>query len=159
MRARVEMQGFLRLSDPEIEDLYYWLRVAPLVSGLWTSIGVLTSSPAILWGLVPILLTGAAIGRHPADAVYTLVVRPRRGTAPIPTNGAPRRFACATVAASLAAAGACFFSGATIAGRVLGGAAIAVMAVDAITGYCVPSAIYNAGRSVFLSSKGPTIPS
>ena len=146
MRAKVEMQGFLGLSDPEISDLYYWLRVAPLVCAIWTSAGVITGSPLILWALVPVALAGAVRGRHPADALYTFVVRPRRRTAAIPAYGAPRRFACAMGAVSLCVTGACFATGATLAGRTLGGVTIALMAVDGLTGYSVSSAVYQLMR-------------
>ena len=142
MRAKVEMQGFLGLSDPEISDLYYWLRVAPLVCAIWTSAGVLIGSPVILWALAPIALAGAVSGRHPADALYTFVVRPRRLTAAIPAYGAPRRFACAMGVVSLCVTGACFATGATLAGRTLGGVTIALMAVDGLTGYSVSAATY-----------------
>ncbi len=142
MRARVEMQGFTGLSDPEISDLYYWLRVAPLLCAVWTLAGVVSESPVILWTLAPLALAGAVSGRHPADAFYTLVVRPRWRTTAMPAYGAPRRFACAMGAGSLCVTGACFALDATLAGRVLGGVTIALLVLDGVTGYSVSSAVY-----------------
>ena len=142
MRAQLETQGFLGLSDDEIRDIYYWLRFAPLVACLWTSAGVLTESSAALWAFVPLSLGGAVLSRHPLDTFYMLVIRPRFGTAAIPAYGAPRRFTCALSAMCLAVTGVCFAAGATTAGRVLGAIVLAVMAVQVTTGACVPATMY-----------------
>lgn len=142
MRINVEQQGFLGLSDCEIGDLYYWLRLGPFVACLWTAAGVMTASPALLWALAPLPAGAAILPRHPLDAFYMHIVRPRLRTAAIPAYRAPRRFTCALSSLSLIATGMCFATGATGAALGLGAVTVTVMAVQVVTGYCVPAAIY-----------------
>ena len=141
MRARVELQGFEGLSDAEIHDIYYWLRVGPLVSGIWIAAGLMFGSAATLWALVPFLASGAILPRQPFDLFYCRVVCPQLGRSPIPASRAPHRFTCALMSLWLAAAGACFAFGAVTSGRAIGIALLVVTALHVATGYCLPAAL------------------
>jgi hypothetical protein len=149
MRINVELQGFLGLSDCEIRDIYYWLRLAPFVACAWTAAGVITESPVLFWALALVSVVGAIFRRHPLDAFYLRVVRPRRRRAAIPAYPAPLRFTCALSALSLMATGTWFAIGAGRPALVLGVGTVAVMAVQVVTGYCAPAAIYCRLRHLF----------
>jgi hypothetical protein len=142
MRINVELQGFLGLSDGEINDIYYWLRLGPLVACVWTAAGVITESPVVLWALAPVSASGAIFRRHWLDALCRRIVRPWLRTAPIPAYRAPRRFTCALSSLSLIATGTCFAIGASGAALLLGAVTATVTAVQVVSGYCVPAAIY-----------------
>lgn len=64
------------------------------------------------------------------------------GTAALPPNGAPRRFACAVAAVWIAVTAAAFWFGFLLAGYVLGAAIIVVAGIVSTTHFCVPSNIY-----------------
>lgn len=141
-RARVEMQGFEGLADENIRDIHYWIRLAPLISGVWTTVGLVLGSAVVVWALVPFEVVCATVARHPFNALYMRLVRPRTGAAPIPEYGAPRRFACAFSAVWLTATGALFFAGAPDAARLFGSVIPAIVAVEVATGYCIRCAVY-----------------
>jgi hypothetical protein len=142
MRINVELQGFVGLSDCDIGDIYYWLRLGALLGLVWTAAGVIAQSAVMLWALVPISASGAFLRRELTDEFYMRVVRPRLRTAAIPVSGPPRRFTCLLMAVWLALTGACFAAGAPAAGFALGAIALAEMAVQVVSGYCVPAALY-----------------
>ncbi|MEZ5317170.1 MAG: DUF4395 family protein [Vicinamibacterales bacterium] len=142
MRARVEMQGFVGLSDEAISDIVYWLRLAPFVCAAWTVVGLWQASALVIWALAPFAALGAVLPRHPFDVLYMRVIRPWRGSAPIPEYGAPRRSACVVATVWLTATGACLAAGAVTAGRALGLVFVAIASVQVATGFCIPSWVY-----------------
>jgi hypothetical protein len=143
MRAHVEMEGFVGLSDEAIGDIYYWLRLTPALCGTLGAVALVTASAGLAFALAAIAALGVILPRHPFDAIYLLGFRRRSGSAAIPVYAAQRRFACAIACALLLVTGVCFSAGATTAGRLMSSALVLVGSIHAVSGFCVPSWIYN----------------
>ena len=75
LRKRIEMQGFTGLSDAEVRQINYPLRLAPAICMVWTALGVVLGSPLVLAALVPFALAGALFEGHPFDALYNYGLR------------------------------------------------------------------------------------
>jgi hypothetical protein len=142
MRRQVEMQGFTGLSDQDLWDLNYWLRLSPFLCAVWAGAGTLLGSPALLWALAPFAAAGALLRGHPFDAIYDHVVRHLLGSPRIPRYGRPRRFACGLATLWLLGTGWAFHAGLPALGRVLGFFMVGVQAVQVTTGLCLPSLTY-----------------
>ncbi len=108
----------------------------------WAAVGTALGSAALLGVLVPFAVGGVIGTRHPFDAIYERVIRPRLGTPSIPRYGVPRRFACAVAAVWLTATAISFHVGAGALGYALGAALVLAAAVPTFTGFCIPSWIY-----------------
>ena len=141
-RRLLDIQGFDGVDDATLARTQEWLRLSPALCAAIAAIGTALASPAILWGLGVIALAGAVLPLHPFDLIYNLGVRRLTGAPPLPHNGTPRRFACATAAVWLAATGAFFAAGYDIVGYVLGFALAAVAMLVATTHICIPSIIF-----------------
>jgi hypothetical protein len=143
-RARefLEAQGFVGLTDCEIAEFDGWLRFAPAVCLIWTAVGVVLASPAILALLVPFALIGGVWVRHPFDFVHEFGVRRITGGRPLPSYGRQRRFACLMASVMISITALLFYLEFTTVASVLGGVMIGMAAVNVTTGFCVPSFIY-----------------
>jgi hypothetical protein len=142
MRARLEMQGFVGLSDETIRQVVYWLRLTPAVIVLWVAVGVSLGSAPVLWALAPFMAAGVVLPWHPFDALYQFFIRHRLGTVALPPAGRPRRLTMALAVVWLLATGWCFQTGAIGTARVLGLIQISVSGTQAVTGFCIPSFVY-----------------
>ena len=87
-RRRLEIQGFIGLSDESLREVGPWLRFTPALCTGIVMIGTVLALPALLWVLVPIALFGAVFPRHPFDYIYNIGLRRLTGTRPLPANGA-----------------------------------------------------------------------
>jgi len=139
------MQGFVGLSDEDLSRVDPWLRFSPAICAAWAAVATVAHSPAALLVLAGIAVLGAVLPNHPFDAVYNRGVRRVTGAPPIPRYGTPRRFACSVAAAWLTATAAAFARGAASAGVALGILFTAVALVPVMTGFCVPSFIFQQG--------------
>lgn len=144
-RRWAEMQGFVGLTDGDLSRIDPWLRFSPAICAAWAAVATLAHSSTALLVLAGIAVLGAVRASHPFDAVYNLGVRRVTGSPAIPRYGTPRRFACSVAAAWLAATAAAFARGATTAGVALGVFFTAVALVPVMTGFCVPSFVFQQG--------------
>lgn len=142
LRARVEMQGFLGLSDDALVRVEPWLRFSPAICAAWAATATLAGSVTSLAFLSITALLGATLPMHPFDSLYNHGIRHMTATPPIPRYRAPRRFACAVGTVWLAATAAAFAMGASTAGLVLGSLFTVVALAPVVTGFCVPSFVY-----------------
>lgn len=142
-RSRLEAQGFCGLDDATLEEVGPWLRWSPVLCTLVMTVGVLLTSPLVLWGLAAIAFLGTLLPFHPFDLLYNHGARHLTGTRPLPHHGPQRRFACGMAAAWLVATGWAFHVGAVAVGYGLGTALIFVAALVSVTNFCIPSFIYN----------------
>ena len=142
LRARVEMQGFMGLSDDMLGQVEPGLRFSPAICAAWAATATWAGSTVSLIVLTGFALLGAVLPRHPFDAVYNYGLRHLMTAPSIPTYGPPRRFACAVATVWLAATAAAFAVGAETLGRALGALFTAVALVPVITGFCVPSFVF-----------------
>ena len=141
-RRRLEVQGFIGLSDESLREVGPWLRLTPALCTIIDMIGTAFALPVLLWVLVPIALFGAVFPRHPFDLIYNVALRRFTGTHALPANGAPRRFACGLAGVWIAATAAAFTVGMAPVGYVLGGVLAAVGLLVSTTHYCIPSLVY-----------------
>jgi len=100
----------------------------------------------LILALVPIGAVAGWARRHPFDLIWNHGLRHLLGTRPLPRYGAPRRFACAVGSLWMTAAGTALAAGFTTLGLALGAAMVVLASVQLLTGFCVPSFIYQLGR-------------
>ena len=143
LRKWIEMQGFVGLDDETLRAVGPWLRLAPAICMVWTAIGTIESSWKAIWGLVPFAFLGVVLPKHPFDLIYEWGFRRLLKSPPIPSYGAPRRFACAVATVWLGFTGWAFFSGVNYLGWFLGTAMFLIALVQVSTGFCIPSFSFN----------------
>lgn len=142
VRCRLEAQGFCGLDDAALEELAPWMRWTYTLGMLVTLIGVVLTSPAVLWSLAAIASVGIVLPFHPFDLLYNYGFRYVTGTRPIPSSGPQRHFVFVVVTVWLVATGWAFYLGADIVGFALGVPLILVAALASTTNFCIPS-FYN----------------
>lgn len=142
-RRRLEAQGFCNLDDTALEEIGPWLRWSPSICLFFMVLGVLLTSPFVLWALAAVAALGALLPFHPFDLLYNHGMRYFTGTRPFPHHGAQRRFACGVAAIWLIATGWAFSAGALMLAYILGALLIFVAALVSFTNFCIPSFIYN----------------
>ena len=143
LRRRIEAQGFMCLTNDEVDALNLWLRFAPTLCLVWVVIGVIAASPPILLALFPFALLGGLLTGHPFDVIYNHGIRHILRLPEIPPYGRPRRFACLMASLMIASAAAAFYLGYEKVGYSIGGLMIAMATIQVATGFCVPSLIHN----------------
>jgi hypothetical protein len=141
-RRRVEAQGFLGLTDREIGQIKYWLRLSPAICMTWTACGTVLQSAPVLWALAPFALLGALLPGHPFDLLYTFGIRRLTGGPALPPYPLPRRLACFLATLMIVGAAWCFQSGSIVAGQLFGWGLVGAALVNVTTGFCIPSFIY-----------------
>ena len=141
-RKHIEAQGYLHLSDQELQEVGPWLKLAPAMCMIWVGISTFFQSWIAIAILVPVAALGAAMKGHPFEIIYNHGIRHILKTSHLPPAHAPRRFACAVATVWLAAASWAFYSGAVLTGQILGYALVAAAAFPTFTDFCIPSFIY-----------------
>ena len=141
-RNRIEAQGYLGLSDAELAEVGPWLRMAPAMCMVWAGVATYYQSTTAILILVPFAFFGAILPGHPFEVIYNFGFRHIRGSRKLPPARGPRRFACAVATVWLAATAWALYSGAVLAGQVLGYSLAAAAAVPAFTDFCIPSFFY-----------------
>jgi len=136
---RFAVQGFVHVSQEELQAMAPWLRLAYGLCAAIAVTGTALASPAVMFGLLPITIAGALLPFHPFDLIYNLGIRHLRGTGPLPRRGAPARFACLVATVFAATAGICFAAGMVTKGLILGGILSASATLVATTDICIPS--------------------
>jgi len=143
VRYRLEAQGFCGLDDAALEELAPWMRWTYTLGMLVTLIGVVFTSPAVLWSLAAITSVGIVFPFHPFDLLYNYGFRYVKGTRPFPNSGPQRYFVFGVATVWLVATGWAFHVGADFVGFALGVPLILVAALASTTHFCIPSFIYN----------------
>lgn len=138
LSARLAMQGFGELDDPDWAEVVPWLRVAPGVCALWAAVATVTGSAAGWRCLAVIAALGSLSPIHPMDLPYYFL-RHLRGAPSIPSYGIPRRFACGVAALWSAATAVALAGGRAGTALILGAAFVVLAAIPALTHFCVPS--------------------
>jgi hypothetical protein len=141
-RRRLEMQGFVGYGDEELTAIGRGASLAPALTGLLAVAGAALGSPALVWAAALLALCCAAVGVHPADALYNRLVRPVSGGNPIPPSGRPRRFTCGLVTLWLGGAGLVLATGATALGGALAGLLALPALLAASTSFCFGAYLY-----------------
>ena len=139
---RLDVQGFDAVGRQRLAEVAPWLRLTFGLCALLAGIGTATASPILLLALAPIAALGAALPVHPFDLVYNHGIRHLTGTGPLPTRGAPSRFACGMGAAWLLVTAWAFSAGHATLGYALGGTLTAMAILVSTTDICIPSMVY-----------------
>jgi hypothetical protein len=139
IRQRLEVQGFLGLTDNELKEIGPWMRFTPILNLTLTATATALSSIQLLVGLTILMALGAIMPIHPFDALYNYLVRRITGTRPLPKSGMRRRIIFGVGAIWLLLTTDAFLSGMLVAGYVLGGLMAILIAPLAIVHFCVLS--------------------
>ena len=143
VRRRLEAQGFCGLDDKTLAELAPWMRWTYTLGLLVTLIGVVLTSPAVLWSLAAITAVGIVLPFHPFDLLYNYGFGYVTRTRPIPNSAPQRHFVFGVATVWLVATGWAFYLGADIVGFALGVPLILVGGLASTTNFCIPSFIYN----------------
>ncbi|GIK64342.1 MAG: hypothetical protein BroJett018_21360 [Chloroflexota bacterium] len=142
-RQRLETQGYIGYTDTELGSFKFGIRFAYYLCGFIAVLGLLLTSPTILFSAMVIALMGAILPRHPFDYLYNHVIRYWINKPQIPLRTKQGHFACGMAVVWLAVTTWLFYAGLNTWGYVLGymlvGTAILVVTMDV----CIPSMIYN----------------
>ena len=141
-RKRLEIQGFIGLSDDEVRMFNYWLRLAPAICLAWIVLGVSSGSGLILGLLIPFELLGAITKGHPFDLIYNHAIRHWFGLPKLPEYGVPRRFAFLMASMMTGITATLFALGISNVPYFLGGMMMLVASLQVVTGLCGPALIY-----------------
>ena len=139
IRQRLEVQGFLGLTDDELKTIGPWMRFTPVLNLTITVIATVLSSIPLLLGLTILMVAGAIMPIHPFDALYNNLFRRLIHTQSLPRSGFRRRIVFAVGATWLLLTTGAFFFGLSGLGYVLGGLMAVLIAPLAIIHFCVLS--------------------
>jgi len=143
VRSRLGAQSFCGLDDKTLTELAAWMRWTYTLGTLVTLIGVVLTSPAVLWVLAAITSVGIFVLFHPFDLLYNYGMRYLTHTGPFPNSGPQRHFVFVVATVWLIATGWAFYVGADIVGITLGVLLILVGGLASTTNFCIPSFLYN----------------
>lgn len=138
------LQGWTGEDLEQAAETGIWQRLSPALCLTFTIVGTALASPLVLVALAVTALVGALAPGHPFDVLYNHGIRHLLKRPPLPPSRAARRSACAIASMWLVATAIAFWSGAAVAGYVLGGALAGAGAVFTFAGFCIPSFLFNA---------------
>jgi hypothetical protein len=139
IRRRLEVQGFLGLTDDELKAIGPWMRFTPVLNLSFTVIATALSSIPLLVGLAILMAAGAIMPIHPFDVLYNGLVRRITRTPPLPKSGVRRRIVFAVGASWLLLIAGAFLFGKSVVGYLLGGLMAVLIAPLATIHFCVLS--------------------
>jgi hypothetical protein len=143
VRSRLEAQGFCGLDDKTLAELGPWMRWTYARGTLITLIGVVLTSPVVLWVLAAVTSVGIFLPFHPFDLLYNYGMRYLTRTGPFPASGPQRHFVFVVATVWLITTGWAFHIDADVVGITLGVLLILVGGLASTTNFCIPSFIYN----------------
>ena len=120
IRRRLEVQGFLGMSDAELLGVGRWTRFTPSCNLVLTLAATAIGSVPWLLGLALLMAVGAFAPAHPFDMLYNTLIRPVAGTNRLPRSSPRRKITFAVGALWLGATAALFASGRQSTAYVLG---------------------------------------
>ena len=127
LRRRLEVQGFLGMSDTELMSVGRWMRFTPSCN---LAVTLLATATGRVWWLV---------GLAPFDLLYNTLIRPLTGTNRLPRSGVRRKITFVVGALWLGATAASFASGHPGAGYAFGFLMAALILPLATVQVCVLS--------------------
>jgi Domain of unknown function (DUF4395) len=139
IRRRLEVQGFLGLSDDDVLGVGRWVRFTPACNLVLVSAATAARSVIWLLGLAVLMAVGALTPAHPFDLLYNTLVRRFTGTRGLPKSSPRRKFTFVVGALWLGAVAAAFAGGHRLAGYLLGALMVAAIVPLATVGVCVLS--------------------
>jgi hypothetical protein len=137
-RKRLEMQGFVGMSDADLAEIRPWLRVSPVITVTWMAAGLFLGSAKVIWAMIPFSILGALLPGHPFDVFYNFGIRFLLGKRALPRYHLARRSCCMMASMWAGVVGGAFHSGATALGVIFIGAALLPVTTD----FCIPAYLY-----------------
>jgi hypothetical protein len=144
LKHRLEVQGYCNIDEDRLGETEKWLRFAPAVCLSAVAIGTVLQSWVLLAAMAPIAFLGIFLPHTPFGYLYNWGIRRWTGTAELPENRAPRKFACFVATLWVSATAYAFYSGYILAGQVLGIAMVIVAGLMAFRHFCIASVIWRA---------------
>lgn len=146
LREKLQVQGYCNVDPETLDETANWLRLAPAACLIGVLAGTILQSPLILAAFIPIAFLGIVLPHTPFGYFYNHVIRRWTGTAKLPVNKAPRRFACLIATLWVSATAYAFYTNRILLGQALGIAMAIVASLMTFKHYCIASVIW---RQVF----------
>lgn len=146
LKEKLEVQGYCNVDPERLDETANWLRLAPAACLTGVLLGTLLQSYIILAAFVPIAFLGVLMPHTPFGYFYNYVIRRWTGTAELPVNKAPRRFACLVATLWVSATAFAFYTNRVLLGQALGAAMVVVAGLMTFKNYCIASVIW---RQIF----------
>jgi Domain of unknown function (DUF4395) len=155
VRKRLDMQGFVDLSDAELAEIRLWLRVSPALTVIWMAAGLFVGSAKVIWAMIPFSILGALLPGHPFDVFYNFGIRFFLSKRALPRYHLARRSCCLMASMWTGVTGWAFHSGTTDLGYILGVLFIGAALLPVATDFCIPAYLYGLifGKPVVMESK------
>jgi hypothetical protein len=153
-RKRLEMQGFVNMSDADLAEIRPWLRVSPVITVIWMAAGLFLGSAKVIWAMIPFSILGAIFPGHPFDVFYNFGIRFLLGKRALPPYHLARRSCCMMASTWAGIVGWAFYSGAADLGYLLGVLFIGAALLPVTTDFCIPAYLYGLifGKPVLCST-------
>jgi hypothetical protein len=140
MDRNLDVQGYC-LTGEESRALRWGLRFPTALCLALAVTGLLLQSAVLILALVPVGAIAGWTRRHPFDLIWNHGLRRLTGAPELPPNPTPRRHAFKLATVWLLAVGLLFAAGQSTTALILGGAMVAVCALNTTTNFCVPSTL------------------
>ena len=142
-KRRLQVQGYQKYSDKELNDYKYGIRFAYYICGSLVILGLSLTSIKILAVTMAIAFLGSLPPYHPFDYVYNYGVRHLINKPKLPPRSNQGRFACGLATVWLGTIIYLFYAGLYVWGYIAGGILASVAALVSTMDICIPSIIYN----------------
>lgn len=139
----IRTQGYLTQTDDEIQAHAPGNRFAYGLCLIIVVIGTVLGSVPLVSAMMVVAFFGVVLPNHPFDYIYNNGVRQMLNRPELPRRSKQLKFACSIATVWLGAIAYAFYSGAMVAGYILGGSLAVVAFLVAVFDFCIPSIIYN----------------
>jgi hypothetical protein len=142
-RRRLQTQGYLNLSDQELSEHHFGIRLAYWVCSILAIGALVAGNSWFVFAVAMIAFLATIPPYHPVDYIYNYGVRQMLGKSKLPPRTNQARFACGIASIWLIATAYFIANGQTLTGNILGFSLVAVGLLVASTDICIPSMMYN----------------
>lgn len=149
-RRRLHNQGYQNLSDVELSEHHFGIRLAYWVCSILAIAALVTGNVWFVLAVAMVAFLATIPPYHPVDYIYNYGVRQFLAKPKLPPRTNQARFACGIASVWLVATAYFIADGQTVTGNILGFSLVAVGLLVASTDICIPSMMYN---FLFLKNK------
>lgn len=142
-RRRLETQGYIGLTDSELNDFKFGIRFAYYLCGSIVILGLALTNLKILFATMIMALWGAIPPYHPFDYLYNYLIRHLVNKPKMPPRSNQGRFACGIATVWVGGIIYLFYVGLNFWGYIAGGILVLIAALVSTMDICIPSMIYN----------------
>ncbi|HEX8040852.1 MAG TPA: DUF4395 family protein [Chryseosolibacter sp.] len=142
-RKRLEAQGYVGLTDAQLNDFKVGIRFAYSLCALLVLSGLIFSNVAILLTAMTIAFFAMMPPYHPFDYLYNYGVRRFLHKPKLPPRTNQGRFACGIATIWVGGIILLLTNNMEVWGYIAGGVLLSVAGLVSILDICIPSMIYN----------------